>query len=112
MNDQDMQRIDISIDQLKNKISLQAALKRLSKNKDFKEVFLDKYLKDYAVRLVHLKASMGAQKEVDQEYITKQLSAIGFMNQYMLFIDQEGEISKKQLQDNEAEREALIAEEG
>jgi len=107
----EIEQIEISMEQAKKKIADCHALERLESNADFKALFSEGYLKDYAVRLVGLKASMHMQDPKQQHLIEGQLNAIGHLSQYMLFIKQEGRVAEESLEADSAEREALLKEE-
>jgi hypothetical protein len=104
---QEMQEIEISLEAAKEHLELAKALARLKDNADFKKLFTEKYIESYAARLVRLKASQGLQDEKNQMNIINQINGIGQFNQYMLFIEQEGALAEKAIEDMEAERDAL-----
>jgi hypothetical protein len=106
----DVETIELSIEQAKAKIKKSEALDKLSRNPDFKELFIEGYMKDYAVRLVHLKASMGCQDEKNQEYIVNQLNAIGQLNLYMQLIHREAEEARNTLEADRQELERVLEE--
>jgi len=106
--EQEMQQIEISIQQAKAHIEMGERLERLCINPDFKVIFLEGYLKDYAVRLVGLKASMPMQGDKDQNFITSQLNATGFMSQYMHYIRQEAYNAKVALEADQQEIDGIM----
>lgn len=107
----DMETIELSIQQAKKTIAKAETLERLCLNPDFKAFFLEGFLKDHAVRLVHLKASMGCQDENNQRYIKSQLDAVGQLNLYMQLVRQEAEVARNGLDADREERERILEEE-
>lgn len=110
-NETELNEIELSLEAAKAHVDLAKSLAKLKKNADFKKLFLNKYLNSYAVRLVLLKASMGMQAEEQQLNIVNQLNGIGQMNQYMMYVEQEGRMAEKAISDFEEDR-ATILEEG
>lgn len=109
-NEQDLEQIEISLEQAKNKVAMHEALIRLKSNLDFKKLFLDGYLDKYVRRLVTLKTLMNMQGEKDQQYISGQISAIGFFDQYMILVAQEGFNAKNSIVADEEEQELILKE--
>ena len=109
--EQDLEQIEISLEAAKKHQDLYKSLQILKNNVHFKKVFGDYYLDKYALRLVMLKASMGTQDEKNQANIKNQLDAIGHMNQFMLFIEQEGMLADKAIEDFESEKDTILTEE-
>ena len=108
---QEMERIELSIEQAKEKIALAKSLEKLKDNPDFKKLFTNKYLNSYAINLVNRKAMHSMQDDKQQLYIEGQIGAIGHLNQFLLFITQEGMIAEKALIDSEKEQDLLHEEE-
>ena len=50
--------------------------------------------------------------EKNQQNIDMQIQGIGQFNQYMLFIEQEGRMAEKAIEDMEAERDEIHANSG
>ena len=87
-----------------------AALKELKESPSFKKVLGDNYLREYAISLVNRKARLGFQDEKQQKYIEGQLNAIGHLNQFFGFIEQEGAVAKEALKADRDERERILQE--
>ncbi len=104
---QEMQQVEISLEAAKEHLELGKALERLKDNPDFQKLFTHKYIETYAARLVRLKGSVGMQDERNQKNIDMQIQGIGQFNQYMLFIEQEGQLAEKAIEDLDAEMEAM-----
>jgi hypothetical protein len=109
-DEQQLEEIEVSLEATKEHVELAECLARLKRDPDFKRIFLDKYTESYAARLVRLKGSVNMQDEVNQKNIDNQIHGIGQFNQYMLFIEQEGHMAKKMIEDMEEERDAIQAE--
>ena len=108
----DTETIEISMEQAKQKIKRAEALNRLYENPEFKELFVEGYMKEFAAEMVSRKASMNAQEEKNQKFIDNQITAIGHMQLYMSLLAQEGRVAKETLEADEQEIERILAEEG
>jgi cell fate (sporulation/competence/biofilm development) regulator YmcA (YheA/YmcA/DUF963 family) len=108
---QELEQIEISIDEAKRCITFRDQLSKLEKNADFTAIFLDDYMKDNALRLVRLKAEPAFQDEKQQAFVTKQLDAIGHLNQYLRTIYTQAAHAEASLAADLQEREAMLAEE-
>lgn len=75
--------IDVTESEVRTKIAFGEALERLLTNADFKTVILDGYLKDEAVRLVHLKCEHALQEPIQQAAIDRGITAISEFRQYL-----------------------------
>ena len=106
----ELEMIELSTEQAKEKIALAEALERLQKNRDYKKIFTNKFFNTHATRLVKLKADMRMQDEPNQKYINSQIDAIGQLNQFMLFVKQEGVIAEQTIASNEEARESIHSE--
>lgn len=106
----ELEQIQISMEQAKKKVADYDALERLENNADFKLLFTDGYLKDYAIRLVGLKASVRMQDDRNQTFMGDQLNAIGHLTQYMLYVKQEGRVAKESIAVDSEEMEAIMQE--
>ncbi len=106
----ELEQIEVSIDQAKDAIKKRDRLKRLIKNRDFKELIDDGYFEGEAVRLVHLKSDANVQDEEQQAYIVKGIDAIGFFRSYLRTIFQQGNAAETALAAHEATREEILSE--
>ena len=107
---EDLATLDAEIAHCKRVIEESDRLERLDKNPDFKILFLEKYIKDEAVRLVSLKASSAMQDPKQQLVLDHQLFAIAYFNQHLIFMRAANTNAKAALEVNLAEREALLQE--
>jgi predicted ATPase with chaperone activity len=108
---QDLETIELSIKHAKKSVDLMKSLDRLTRNRDFKALFLEGYFEKEPVRLVTLKADPNMQDAESQEAIIKQMDAIGTVRQYLSGILQMGRMAEKAIADDEATREEMLAEE-
>ncbi len=107
----DSDQITLTIAQAKIKIARADAMLRLRKNKDFKKVFTDGYLSEQLKAMVMRKSAPGFQGENEQRYIEGQLSAMSYLNQFIMLTLLEGEQAKAGVENHEAELENALAEE-
>lgn len=105
-----LEQIEISLEKAREKVEMAETLKRLSTNNDFKSIFVDNYFKDYAIKLVELKANPGMQSEPNQKYIDNQINAIGYIKHFMNSIYTEGYNAARSIEADEAEREVILQE--
>jgi len=107
-DEQDVEEIRVSMDNIKETVAMSKALHRLKKNADFKLLFTEGYQKEYVLRLIGLKAMPHTQGEKDQAFMAKRISAIGFMSAYMVYIEQQGRIAKETLVSHEEEQARIL----
>lgn len=107
-----VQQIEESIKAAREYVAVADALGRLSANRDFKVVVLDGYLKNEAVRLVHLKAHPAMQTATSQASITTQIDGIGALLGYFRTIDHQASVSEKSIEADQAALEEVLAEGG
>jgi len=72
-----IQEIELSMSEAKAVVDLGKSVERLRKNRDFKKVIEETYLREEAVRLVHLKSSPAMQRPEVQAGIDSDIKAIG-----------------------------------
>lgn len=87
------------------------ALNRLKKNADFKRLISNGYLEQEAIRLVHLKAESLFQTPERQAELDRQITAIGYLNQYFVMVNSMAGTAAKSIKSDEVTLEEL-AEEG
>ena len=78
-----LEEIESDLKTAKELVEFGEAIKRLNSNKDFKTVILEGYLKDNAIRLVHLRADAYHQSPERQASILSQLDGIGGLNDFL-----------------------------
>lgn len=107
---QEMQEIELSIEAAKRKIELADKLERLYQNRDFQDLIAKGFLKDYAVKMVHLRAHPNADERVVKRCDSK-IDAIGILNGWFQAIFTEGHEADIAMGQAEASREEFLAEE-
>lgn len=110
MSNAQIQALQDNIDNDKEVVKVGEALRRLESNKDFKTLIKTGYLEKEAIRLVHLKADPSMQNPSSQDYIDKQIAAIGFFSVYLNYVTQSAGISKKNIETAEEMIEAIEQE--
>lgn len=108
-NNEDLKRIEVSIEEAKKHCKMGEALKRLSKNKDFKLVINDAYLKDHAIRLVMLRGDDNLD-EVTREKVLNEIDAIGAFAGYLRYLKHTGERAADAIKQDEETREEILSE--
>ena len=108
--DQEIQKIEVTIEECKKTIERRDALVRLQKNRDFISLIEDGFLREHAIRQVELKSHPGAQNEKQQQSIDNQIIAIGSFKQYLNSIRGMGEQAEQALSGDEETLEELNAE--
>lgn len=107
---EELHAIELSIEQAQEFVKKMEAIERLKQNPDFKEIFLDGYLKEYAVSLVHRKTLIGMQDDKQQTYLNNQMLGISAMVQFMNYTVREGRSAAQALEAHQAERDRLLEE--
>lgn len=101
-----VEQVEVNIEHAKEKVELGKALERLAKNRDFKKIIMDGYLKDEVVRTMTLKAHPMWDHPVKQERLNRALDGASFLQAYLGQIEQEAEVYARAI----AEDEATLAE--
>lgn len=110
MSEQQIAEIELSKSQAESFVKTAEALDRLSKNRDFKRIISDGYLKEESIRLVSLKGAPEMQHEKHQASILKQIDAIGSLQNYFHGIYMQGDHAKALIEEAEEEIEMIRAE--
>jgi len=95
------QQVELNIEHARQGVKFGEALDRLMKNRDFQKVILDGFLREEAVRLVHLKADPAMYTPEDQRDIDAQITAIGMFGAWLRRQRKEAETAQKELLDNQ-----------
>jgi hypothetical protein len=106
----EIESVEISIEDAKQKIELRDALARLIENKDFKTIVDNGYFEGEAIRLVHLKADPNMQDPEQQDFVIKAIDAVGFFRAYLSRIFQQGNTAEGALKSHEQTLEEILAE--
>jgi hypothetical protein len=80
-NNEDIAQIEVERAIAQNHIDMHEALKRLGKNKDWKLLIEEFYLKENAARLVGLRGRNGTPEQLEKTL--KEIDAIGMFNNFL-----------------------------
>lgn len=108
--EQQIAEIDQQIKDARPQKELGEALERLRHNPDFKKLVIEGYLKNEAVRLVHLKADPNMAAGQHQAAIMRDIDSIGALASYFATIDMLGRRATASIEDAEKAREEVLAE--
>lgn len=101
MSEQQIELVEITIEQAKNKIAVMDAIDRLTRNRDFKKVFTEGYFEREPARLVKMKADPSSQTPEAQASILRQIDAIGTLHQYLRTQHVLGQMAQRDLAEHE-----------
>jgi len=104
---QQIEELDNNIKELQGMADLGKALERLRKNRDFRKIVETEYMREEAVRLVHLKGNSNVQEPRQQESINKQIDAIGCFGDFLGMIEQRAEAALEAIDECEDARAEL-----
>lgn len=110
MSHSEIQEVELNIKEANKMVELNKALDRLRNNRDFKKIIQENYLKEEAVRLVHLKADSHMQDEKHQALITRDIDAIGSLAQYLNFIPVQADMAQSAIAEGEQTLDELRSE--
>lgn len=110
-NDETVRNIEISMVQAEAYIQTADALRRLMDNRDFKQVILEGYFKEEAVRIVSLKAAHEMSKPDDQAFLIKSIDGIGCLQQYLNVINFAAQQAVRTIQASNESLEEIAEEE-
>lgn len=102
--------IDRQITNEKATLKLSKALDRLKANPDFITIIKDGYLRDEAVRLVHLKADPVMQSVDKQTAVIRDIDAIGALASYFHTISKQGDMAEAAIEAAQVSREEILEE--
>lgn len=100
MSQSDIREVEVTIEQARKQIKLGEALQRLMNNQDFKDIVLEQYLREEAVRLVHLKADADMQDPRRQQNMDMGIAGIGLFRVFCDRIQSDGEAAEEALQEH------------
>lgn len=110
MSEQMIEELELNIEQAKEIVDVGDALERLINNPDFEKVFTTGYLREEAVRLVHLKGDLNMQDDESQKMILGQMDAIGNFTMYVQKVRHQAEQARNAIEADSETREELLAE--
>lgn len=108
---QQMNELEISMDRAKKFVHKMDVFKRLTTNKDFKEIIEKDYFELEPSRLTMLLADPSLQDDEMQQDIKNQLLAIAYLRRYFVGINQQGRAAINQLEADEQTQEEILREE-
>lgn len=108
---QQLDQLEVSMDKAKKMVQKMETFKRLTMNKEFKEIIEKDYFEVEPSRLTMLLADPSLQDEEMQKDIYNQLNAIAYLRRYFVGINQMGRASIAQLEADAQTQEELLAEE-
>jgi hypothetical protein len=111
MSTNQIQAIEANIKEARKLVELGDAMERLKGNKDFKTLVMEGYFEKEAIRLVQAKSNPSLQSPEMQKSILTQIDAIGNLNLYFSTVAQQAAIARKTIEQDEAVRDEILAEE-
>lgn len=108
--DDNVYEIELDIERAEKMIAKNDKLNRLRANPDFKEIFIDGYLREEAARLVGLRADSEMQSEEQQKFVNDAITGIGVFNQYLLNIHRFAQMAENSLRNAQKTREDILSE--
>ena len=105
----DINQIELSIEQAREKIKLRDQARKLISNREYKSLITKGYLTDEAIRLTSL-TGVDSQRDNRSE-IFDMLKAISHFQQYMQRVIREGDMVEQELEDLQMTLEELEQEE-
>jgi len=102
--------LNADLAEMRNISELGEVLSRLEANSDWKKLIDEEYLKNEAVRLVHLLASPNMQGKEMQETILGDIRAIGAFRAFLQKVATFGHNAKSRIPEIEAELEMVNGE--
>lgn len=107
--EQDIKRVEISLEQAQKAVAKGEALERLYNNKDFKEIILDGYFKDEASRLVLLKGDLNLTDEAER-HCDKMINGVGCLRGYFQMVNHFADQAEGAIEADQETREQLLQE--
>lgn len=108
---QQIEEIELSIEEAKEHIELGRCLDRLQTNTDFTRLINEEYLKEEAIRVVHLRTDPQMQTPERQLALDKQMDAIGGLLNFFRAVQYRADQSIRAIEDSEEVLEELRLEE-
>ena len=111
MNDE-VRNIDIEIEQAKELIAMRDALVRLEKNRDFRKVVSEGFLRDFALNTVAIRGRMEFRtNQALMDSNTRKLDAVGELEEYLRNVRAHGARMDVALKEAEETRNEILATE-
>ena len=106
----ELEAVELSIKVAQEKVNKLNSLEKLLKNRDFKNLVLEGYFKEEAIRLVMAKSNPALSADTEQDKIITSINSIGEFSRYLSNTEQFGRMAKAALKEDEHTREELIQE--
>lgn len=110
-NEQQLAALDRQIASAKETLETGKALARLLTNPDFKKVVIEGYLKDEAIRLVHLRGDPQLQDSLQQAGILRDIDGVGSFKTFLDVAAFKGRDAERFIADAEAQKQEIEEEE-
>jgi hypothetical protein len=107
--DTNVHEVEMSIAEAKKLVDRRDAVKRLSKNRDFRKIIDDGYFKDEAARLTSITADPNLKEQREDIFVA--LQGISTFKQYLQTIITMGNMAEAEIMDNEEILDELRGEE-
>jgi hypothetical protein len=108
----DIREVEVTLEEAKEAISMKAALKRLSDNKDFQKLIIKGLFAEEAERVVGAKADTAMiMNEVGMVMLDNIITTIGGLRQYFLKIQSQGSMAEQALGEHQDTHTELLREE-
>jgi hypothetical protein len=113
--EQDLDRVELSINEAKKLIERSEALSRLEKNKDFQLLFLEGLMKEDAIKQVMLLAAPGLKAPGDGPKVARagiqaRIDMIGELYNYCRWTHLEASGARRAIEEHEETRAELLKE--
>jgi hypothetical protein len=108
----ELRQIELTIEQAQENIDKLEALDRLRKNRDWKFIIEEGYLKEEAQRLVLAKAEPALRSDDHQKELDNMIMALSYFRQYLNKLYQFGEQAKRAIEDHRQTRDEIASEVG
>jgi hypothetical protein len=107
ISQENIQQINITIEELETSINKAETLRQLQENPLFKEIILEGYMEDNAIRLVHLKGASQMQDKVQQKGLDNQIMGIACLGEHFRAIYAMASLAEKRLEEYTRELEEV-----
>ncbi len=108
MSKSEIEQLEAGLEKAKNLVELGLALDRLKNNRDFQAIITNGYLKDEAIRLVHLKADPNMQTPERQASVIRDIDAIGSFHGYLNLVYTNADRAARQIDNDTVTRDELL----
>lgn len=105
-----VEELEVSMEYAKGLVAKRDMLDKLSRNREFKQLVLEGYFKDEAIRLTNLSADPHPQIKEHREDIFLAIQAVSVLRQYFQRIQREGEIAENEIREHLQALDEVYAE--